>query len=591
MVRVLLVFALAIAAVATLIFALPEPDTAPGQAQTGLIIRNVQVFDGGGRSAAQSLVIEGAVITAIGPQAQGPTGAREIDASGLTALPGLIDAHTHTWGDGLEATLGFGVTAHLDMFSAVLQLPASRAAREDLTLSNAADLFSAGMLATAPGGHGTQFGVPVQTLSAPDQADAWVAARKREGSDYIKLVYMPDARRFGGLDLATAQAVIEAAQAHDLMAVAHIATLEDAREMVSAGVDGLVHIFADAPVDDAFIAQARDADIFIIPTLSVIASVAGTGAGAELAADPRIANRLSPASRRGLEGGFGAPPSRLFQYPLAEENVRRLHGAGITLLAGSDAPNPGTAYGASLHQEMALLVEAGMSPAEAITAATAAPAERFNLERRGHLTPGGRADILLVSGDPVTAITDTRNIEAVIRNGRLVGPVDPRREGAGQRMAEADISAFDRPTNGFTWSETTDAMMGGDSNADWSQAAGVARIEYAVRSGFAAPWAGLGYFPVDPAAPALDLSGQTELVMRLRASPGAYRVMFFMPGAPGAPPTVTVELSEQFAEYRLDLTAVDGFDQTAFAGLAIVSGPQPSQGFIELAAARFEAPE
>src|SRR5699024_7096913 len=78
----------------------------------------------------------------------------------------------------------------------------------------------------------------------------------------------------------------------------------------------------------------------------------------------------------------------------ARENVRRLHAAGVRILAGTDAPNPGLVFGASLHRELQLLVRAGLAPAEALVAATTAPAELFGLDR-GRLRVGAPADLLL----------------------------------------------------------------------------------------------------------------------------------------------------------------------------------------------------
>jgi imidazolonepropionase-like amidohydrolase len=77
-------------------------------------------------------------------------------------------------------------------------------------------------------------------------------------------------------------------------------------------------------------------------------------------------------------------------YSRAEENVGRLLDAGVTLLAGTDAPNPGTVFGASLHHELELLVRCGMTPTQALTAATAAPASVFHLADRGRIAPGQR---------------------------------------------------------------------------------------------------------------------------------------------------------------------------------------------------------
>jgi len=104
-------------------------------------------------------------------------------------------------------------------------------------------------------------------------------------------------------------------------------------------------------------------------------------------------------------------------YSRAEDNVRRLSDAGVTLLAGTDAPNPGTVFGASLHRELELLVRCGISPAQALAAATAEPARVFGLADRGRVATGQRADLVLVSGDPLTDITATRAIERIWRGG------------------------------------------------------------------------------------------------------------------------------------------------------------------------------
>lgn len=591
MTRLILTGAAVIAALAALIFALPAPERADDrQDSSGLAITDVTVFDGARFVEDQTILIEDGRIAAMGADLAVPDGARIIDGAGRTALPGLIDSHTHTWGSGLEATLAFGVTTHLDMFSSPLELPGAIAAREGLSVHDRADLFSAGMLATAQGGHGTQFGVPVETLSRPEEAPAWVAARIEEGSDYIKLVYIPGAANLPSLDLATATAVIEAAHDQGLMALAHIATRDAAREMIDAGIDGLVHVFADAPADADFLTAAREADIFVIPTLTVIASAAGTGMGAELARDPRVSERLSAGALRTLEGGFGAPPSGGFQYALAEANVRALHGTGIPVLAGSDAPNPGTAYGASLHQEIALLAQAGLDANDALAAATAGPAETFGLEDRGRIAPGGRADLVLIEGDPRLGLTATLSIAAVIRNGERVDrPIQAGDGPAGRPPETADIADFEEPTNGYAWTETTDAMAGGASQVASTHSDGVLRAQIAIQPGFAYPWAGPGYFPTGTDRAALDLSAYEAFSLRVRGAPGTYRVMVFQPDMSGIPPTLTVELDENWRTVRLPFDDFAGFDPAVFAGFALVGGPAPGEVWIELAEARFEA--
>ena len=102
------------------------------------------------------------------------------------------------------------------------------------------------------------------------------------------------------------------------------------------------------------------------------------------------------------------------------EAVRVLRAAGVVILAGTDAPNPGTAQGASLHGELELLVEAGLTPAEALRAATSAPAGVFGLKDRGRLAPGLRADLVLVDGDPSQDIRATRAIVGIWKAGLAV---------------------------------------------------------------------------------------------------------------------------------------------------------------------------
>ena len=97
----------------------------------------------------------------------------------------------------------------------------------------------------------------------------------------------------------------------------------------------------------------------------------------------------------------------------ADEAVRQLKAEHVPMLAGTDAANPGTAQGASMHGEMELLVRAGLTPVEALRAATASPAAAFHLDDRGQVAPGKRADLVLVNGDPTADIRHTRAIVAV----------------------------------------------------------------------------------------------------------------------------------------------------------------------------------
>ena len=420
------------AVVAGFFWALPEPgDERLAPPAPGFVVRDVRLFDGL-RVIEQATVVvrEGRIVEA-GPGVAVPPGLDVVDGRGHTLLPGLIDAHVHTWGDALAETLNFGVTTVLDMFSDPVAAAPLRRTREALSPRGHADLFTAGNLATAQGGHGTQFGLPVPTLATPAEAPAWVEARLAEGSDYIKIVYEPrDANglgpRFPSLDRDTVAALIAATQARGRPAVVHVSRVGPAKDVLEAGADGLVHVPADRVAGDELVALARERGAFVTPALAVIAGFdpAPPPAGQprenrRFAADARVRPYLTPDQRRGLELDPGIKLT-IFSLERALASVRALHEGGVEILAGSDAPNPGTAHGASLHHELELLVRAGLTPTEALRAATEAPARRFGLVDRGRIVPGHRADLLLVAGDPTADIRATRAIVRIWKNGAAV---------------------------------------------------------------------------------------------------------------------------------------------------------------------------
>lgn len=177
-----------IGALATL--PVPESSAAPGQEvpESRFAVVDVTLFDGGAFQRNQDVWIEDGRVRALGPRLRLPEDLPRVDGRGHTLLPGLIDGHVHTFGGTLNDALRFGVTSVLDQFTDPALLPGAKSARDDIARTGEADLFSAGMLATAPGGHGTQFGMAVEPLTEPASAAAWVRARKDEGSDWIKII-------------------------------------------------------------------------------------------------------------------------------------------------------------------------------------------------------------------------------------------------------------------------------------------------------------------------------------------------------------------------------------------------------------------
>ncbi|MFD4351894.1 amidohydrolase family protein [Nocardia sp. NPDC058518] len=373
-------------------------------------IRDVRVFDGRDVRERADVVIQGGVIVG----SAGPIDL-DIDGSGKTLLPGLIDAHTHVFDGSLAEALRYGVTTELDMFCPPQVLAAQRrlaAERDDV-----ADLRSPGTLATAPGGHPSQLlavlagtgrpdlvaaAKPFDTVMGPAAAAAFVEARVAEGADYFKIV-IDDGAMHGttlpALTPETVTALTDAAHAAGLRVIAHAITAREVAIALDAGVDGFGHVWADID-DDAtmrrLVDRVRADGSFVISTLAYFEATEQQAGSADHTGHGTFANAMRAA--------------------------RALHEAGVPLLAGTDATPFVPAHGVGLHHELALLTQVGLTPRQALAAATSLPAEYFDLADRGRIAEGLRADLVLVAGDPTRDITATTAVVDVWRRGVRATP-------------------------------------------------------------------------------------------------------------------------------------------------------------------------
>jgi len=169
-----------------------------------------------------------------------------------------------------------------------------------------------------------------------------------------------------------------------------------------------------------FAAIAASHHIFQVGTLSVLEAFSGNPQGERFAIDPHFAPYLTPAALDILRVKLPPRVSQGVKFAYAVVAIRAEHEAGVTILAGTDAPNPDTAWGVSLHREMELLTQCGLTPLQALQAATSAPAQAFFLVDRGRIEVGRRADLVLVNGDPSKDIRATRDVVSVWKAGRLV---------------------------------------------------------------------------------------------------------------------------------------------------------------------------
>ena len=448
----------------------PELVRRPGSPPAALLVRHVAILDveSGRIEPDRDLLLKGDRIAAIGPGGALPVepGAEVIDGAGAVALPGLIDSHAHlmlhsgpVWQPAmpdveanLRAYLYAGVTTVLDPGDSSPDAleRRDRVARGDVLGPR---IYSAGKLVTSPGGH------PIPMIEAtapwwlswyiapraavqvdsPEQARAAAAARAAEGVDFLKLVVdrIPeDATR---LDVDSLEAAVEEAHEHGLRAIAHIGDVRDALESGRAGVSAWMHTVYKERIPDQTIGKLASFGIPMVPTLVVWHSYA------DLLVKSRQPTRLERETAPSeLLASFDPVPEELpmldtfgpylemlrQQQPHWSDNVRRLHEAGVTMLAGSDAQS-GVFPGAGLHREIGLLHQAGLSRAEAIRAATL-DAARFLTGSEdpdfGSVRVGKRADLLIVNRDPTQDIGALSDIRDVVLGGvRLIRtPIDAR---------------------------------------------------------------------------------------------------------------------------------------------------------------------
>jgi len=598
---------------ATLVAALAAGTLSAQAAPTAapVLFRGVRVFDGARAVASQDVLVENGRITRVARSIAAPAGAEVIDGAGKTLLPGMIDSHTHVWPGALEAALAFGVTTELDMFS---DPNAARTARDQQragTATRRADMLSAGTLVTAPGGHGTQFGTPIPTITEPGAAQAFVDARIAEGSDYIKIVF-DGGQTYGtpwpSLNIETLRALITATHARQKLAIVHIGDLASARAAIGAGADGLVHLFVDKAPDAEFAAFVAQHRAFVIPTMTVLKSIAGIPGGSHIIRDPLLTPYFTRTDLTMLGQAFPSRPNAPAKdYANAVATVRALHRAGVTILAGTDAANPGTAHGASMHGELELLVEAGLSPAEALAAATSVPARTFKLNDRGRIAAGLRADLFLVEGDPTADIKATRAIVGIWKEGvrfdraAVAAAVASAQVAASQapRGAESGlVSDFDAGTMatsfGAGWSVSDDAMANGRSSGRLNVVDGGANgsaksleITGTISNAVPYAWAGAMFTPGEQMMMPVNLSSKREVRFWARGDGKTYRVMIFAESKGFTPQMQSFVAGAEWKEFVFPLSAFGGTDGRDLMALIIAGGPAPGEFSLRIDDVRF----
>lgn len=419
-----------------------------------------RLFDGSGGAVRHDVVVlvEGERVTRVAPAAEGgvPDGVSVLDARHQTLLPGLIDAHVHLLGSGDpgddafftgEITRSPADIAMKNLKHAVLNLEAGwttvrdAASRgfTDIAVRNSINrgdvvgprIWACGLGITSSAGHmdrekhlapGVHLPGPNAIADDPTEGRKAVRLNLRFDVDFIKInaTLTEHVRRYQGycapeMTKETMAAIIEEAHWHGRKVTAHCYGGDGATWAIEAGIDGIEHGFY---LTDEHLAMMAERGTVLCPTLSVVGRFREMG------------QKALPANAPHLEAW------RKKAVANAWNTTRRAKEAGVTIICGTDAAMPYIRHGEAAY-ELEMLVEAGLTPAEALHAATGRAADALAFDGVGYVREGAFADLVLVDGDPtenVSVLRDLQRVPLVIKGGRIVAD---RRPGAGPQVVRA----------------------------------------------------------------------------------------------------------------------------------------------------------
>lgn len=451
----------AVATLATVPISFAVGENRPGsQERPNIAIENVAVVDvvRGEIAEPRTVVIVDGRISAVGKAdtVAIPPGAIRVDGRGRYLMPGLVDMHVHLFNDSTRRTpndwafplfVANGVTGIREMRTEPASITTVEGWR---TKASRGEIVAPRVLAA---------GVAVNGESA-DTARQQAREAKTAGADFLKI--------FSGVREAQWRAILDEARKLRVPVSGHIPSEVSLLESAKAGQrsnEHLTQVYEACSNDEAKwlgarkgveagalgkLREAQESEIFESFDQGACDRVAAELARTDQVQVPTLTlayfeSRGSPANFREDERWRYLRPDeqarweRIFKegYPNAGDKlaarrwevsrqiVKTLHRAGVRILAGSDAPMPQVYPGFALHKELELLVESGLSPAEAIRSATLWPAEFLGIaESSGSVVPGKRADLLLLESNPLADIRHTQSIRALVVDGRLLQRAD-----------------------------------------------------------------------------------------------------------------------------------------------------------------------
>lgn len=386
--------------------------------------------------AHQTVVVKGDHIVAVGSSIKLAPGVKTIDGKGKFLIPGLADMHVHTFD---PRQLALFVTEGVTTIRVMWGFPATLGARDNAASRLSPTIATAGSIIDGvppiwPGSTG---------VSTAAEATAAVEAQKRAGYDFIKV--------YNKLSPEAYAAIVAAAAKANMRVIGHVPTAMGLEGVLAAKQASIEHLDGYAkfarranapPLEEGFKArlkQWQQADPARVKDAVARTKAAGTWNCPTLIVMQRLANMDRPQTLERPENRFVPPPTRESWDPKKDfrlvtwtaedfeaarggiawnqKLVKELATGGVGLLAGTDVGNPWLVPGFSLHEELTLLVGAGLTPYQALRAATAAPAEFLHSDA-GTIAVGKRADLVLLDANPLADIHNTSKIAGVMLRGR-----------------------------------------------------------------------------------------------------------------------------------------------------------------------------
>jgi imidazolonepropionase-like amidohydrolase len=429
----------------------------PAQAQT-VLLRDVRLIDGTGAPPQEhvSLLLRDGRIEKIGKTMVVPKGVEVRELAGKTVMPGLISAHSHLGlivDDAESSATGYtreNVAGQLKQFerdgvTTILSLGANRDLVYELRAEQSKGKLRGATIFTAGRGIGVPGGAPglavaqdqVYRPATVDEARKDVDELAGRRADIVK-IWVDDVHgTVPKMKPEIWKAVIDEAHKRRLRVAAHVYTLSDAKQLVADRVDVLAHSVRDQVVDDAFVQAMKEHKVWYVPTFTVDESFfvyaerpafMETKFFQEAAGSKLMAKFDAPGYAEKINQDPQTAQHRK-DFSVGQQNLKRLFDAGVLVGFGMDSGAlPGRIPGFAEHHELELMVRAGLTPMQAITAATGENAKLLPAGDRGTIAVGRRADLLVLNADPLTDICNTQKIVAVYHDGRNVdGLPDPMR--------------------------------------------------------------------------------------------------------------------------------------------------------------------